>query len=93
MLGDDDVDATMNTGRKQTALDTTAMPLLLSASGVAKLLGVSVRTIWNMHQDGQLGPLPVRLRGATRWKSAEIESWVSADCPNRERWLAVRKGR
>ncbi|HSW00316.1 MAG TPA: hypothetical protein VLI39_09105 [Sedimentisphaerales bacterium] len=82
-----------STNNSQDSLGTTTMPLLLSASGVGKLLGVSVRTVWNLHQDGQLGPLPVRLRGATRWKSAEIESWVSADCPNRERWLAVRKGR
>jgi predicted DNA-binding transcriptional regulator AlpA len=71
----------------------TLTPLLLSAAGVAKLLGVSTRTIWNMHQDGQLGPLPVSLRGSTRWKTEEILAWVRADCPNRERWLVISENR
>lgn len=69
-------------------------PLLIGAAAVAKLLSVSTRTVWNMHQDGQLGPLPCRIRGATRWKTEEITEWVRADCPDRQRWLdrqAVKK--
>lgn len=65
-------------------------PLLVSAAGVAKLLDVSVRTVWNMHQDGQLGPLPLSLRGSTRWKVCEIEAWIEAGIPCREQWLAMR---
>ena len=72
---------------------TAIMPLLIPAAEVGKLLGVSTRTVWNMHQDGELGPLPIALRGSTRWKAEEIAAWVEVDCPNRERWLIMRKGR
>lgn len=82
-----------DSSNNQDSVGTATMPLLLPAAGVGKMLGVSTRTVWNMHQDGQLGPLPIHLRGATRWKFAEIEAWVQADCPNRERWLTIHKGR
>lgn len=79
------------TETQPSALQPAGSPLLLSAPRLAELLGVSVRMVWVMNQDGTLGPLPIRLRGATRWKAEEVARWVQADCPPRERWLEVNK--
>jgi len=66
-------------------------PLLIPAGGVARLLSVSLRQVWSMHQIGTLGPLPVKLGARTLWKDAELREWVEADCPHRERWLDLKK--
>ncbi|MBI3837842.1 MAG: helix-turn-helix domain-containing protein [Planctomycetia bacterium] len=60
-------------------------PALLSVELVAKLLGVSKRTIhrWN---SSQMIPRAVGLAGTTRWRRDEIEAWLLAGCPSRERW-------
>jgi len=72
----------------ETVLQTA---LLVGAKDVAKLLGVSVRSVWNMHQTGALGPLPIRLGARTLWRTADIEAWVRLGCPNRERWTDMQE--
>ena len=65
-------------------------PLLLGAAAVGRLLGVSLRQVWSLHQIGSI-PLPLKLRGRTLWSRAEIERWIEAGCPKRERWLDMKK--
>ncbi len=67
--------------------EVTVTPLLIGAAGLAKLLGVSTRSVWNMHASGTLGPLPVRLGARTLWRVSEIQMWTEAGCPMRDRWL------
>ena len=57
---------------------------LLDAKAVAKLLGVSARTVWRLSDGGRM-PRPVRLGSLVRWKSDEIDDWISAGCPKVER--------
>ncbi|MFH2002801.1 MAG: helix-turn-helix domain-containing protein [Planctomycetota bacterium] len=65
--------------------------LLLTAQQVASLLGVGVSTLWSWHSAGRI-PLPVRIGGkTTRWRVSEIEAWVQAGCPGRDRWLTMCK--
>lgn len=66
-------------------------PLLLAAAAVAQRLGISERHLWAMHSSGRLGPLPLRFGRAVRWIAAEIEAWIAADAPPRDRWLAMRR--
>jgi predicted DNA-binding transcriptional regulator AlpA len=66
-------------------------PLLIGAAAVGALLSVSKRQVWNMHQTGALGPLPVKLGGRTLWRTADIEAWVKLKCPNRERWMDLQE--
>jgi excisionase family DNA binding protein len=54
-------------------------PLLLSAGEVARVLGVSTRTLWRLQSGGRL-PEPVRLGGSTRWRVSDIERWVAEGC-------------
>ena len=64
--------------------------LLLKASEVGGLLGVSRATVWALHSAGGL-PLPVRLGGSTRWRHQELVEWVIAACPSREKWQAMKE--
>ena len=64
--------------------------LLLSASELGALLGVNKSTVWSWHSSGKI-PLPVRIGGTTRWRAEEIQGWVKAGCPARQRWQQIRE--
>jgi predicted DNA-binding transcriptional regulator AlpA len=61
-------------------------PLLLNGNQSAQLIGVSRATFWKLHSLGRV-PVPVRLSGrVVRWRKHELEAWVHAGCPSREKW-------
>lgn len=61
-------------------------PLLLRAEEAARLLAVSRSHFLAMHASGRLGPRPVKLGRAVRWRRLEVEAWCRAGCPSRHRW-------
>jgi excisionase family DNA binding protein len=63
--------------------------LLLSAAGVARVLGVSRSKIYTMHAAGQL-PLPVQFGGSVRWRVSDLKLWTELSCPNRQRFEALK---
>jgi len=63
--------------------------LLLTAKELAELLGVNKATIWGWRNSGRI-PTPLKLGRCTRWRSDEIEAWIKADCPSREKWLQIK---
>lgn len=69
-------------------------PAIIGARGVAKLLSVSERTIWMLHSSGRL-PLPIRLPATrcVRWRVDELQAWILAGCPHRDRWTWPQGGR
>lgn len=64
------------------------VPLLLTADGVAALLGVGKRHIDGLRAAGKL-PAPIRLGRSIRWSRAELEAWARHGCPARERWEPI----
>ena len=58
-----------------------AEPLLVTAMQLARLLQVSVRSLWRLRSAGQL-PNAVRVGSSIRWKLAEIRQWIAEGCPN-----------
>lgn len=49
---------------------------LLRATDVARLLSVSVRTVWRLRDSGEL-PRPVRIpRNLICWRKADVEKYV-----------------
>lgn len=54
--------------------------LLVTAEEVARMLNVSVRSIWRMRSAGHV-PKPIRMGGNIRWRRIDIEEWVAAGCP------------
>jgi excisionase family DNA binding protein len=49
-------------------------PELLTVRQTAELLGVSVRLVWYLANDGTLPP--VRIRGCTRWRRTSVVRYL-----------------
>ncbi|MBL8826453.1 MAG: helix-turn-helix domain-containing protein [Planctomycetaceae bacterium] len=62
-----------------------AVPLLVPAGDVAKMLEVSERTVWRLLSGGQLVH-PVRLGGSVRWRVEDVKRWIADGCPKTGRW-------
>jgi len=59
--------------------------IALAAADVARLLGISERHLWTLHSSGRL-PRPVKLGRSVRWNRSELQRWLDAGCPSRDRW-------
>lgn len=53
---------------------------LLNARQVAKVLKISVRTLWRLVASFQ-APQPVRLGRNTRWLKSAVIAWMRRGCP------------
>ena len=71
---------------------STVMVKAIDAKGLAEMLGLSVRTIRRLDCSAKL-PRPVHIGGAVRWNVPEIEAWLAAGCPDREKWETVKEKR
>jgi prophage regulatory protein len=60
-----------------------AAPMLISAEDVARMMDISERTLWRLLSAGKVPP-PVRIGRSTRWRLAEIRSWIDRGCPTGE---------
>ena len=65
--------------------------LLLSAKEAAKLLGICRNHFYALHNNGRLGPLPIRLGRRTLWSRKELETWIAEECPARRQWQELKK--
>ena len=72
-----------------TELIETVDSFLLSAPDAAKMLGVSRAHYLKLHCAGRV-PMPVRLGRRVLWRRTELEEWVEAGCPPRERWDTLK---
>lgn len=55
-------------------------PLLIASEEVARLLGISERTLWRLLSAGKV-PRPVRIGRNTRWRLTEVTGWIEKGCP------------
>ncbi len=62
--------------------------LLLSATQVARTLGVSRSLLYEMKNSGRL-PKPIRFGRRLVWSRDELRAWVAAGCPSQDRWAVV----
>ena len=62
-----------------------ALPLLVDARRLAKLLSMGLRTIRTLDAAGKL-PRPCKISGRVLWSVAEIKAWIHENCPDREAW-------
>ena len=68
--------------------DLPDQPSMLTASGVAKMLACSPRSIYRLVDAGRILP-PVRIGGLIRWPRASLEKWIADGCPvpkNGQNW-------
>jgi len=76
------------------SLDSEEGPMLISTKEVAKLLGVSERTLWEYSNCGSILK-PIKFGGgkAVRWSTVELKQWVKAGCPTHDQWQKMRRSR
>lgn len=63
--------------------------LMIDDEGAARCLTISASLFRKLVRRGN-APLPVKLGACARWRVDELRAWVRADCPDRERWMAMR---
>jgi excisionase family DNA binding protein len=67
--------------RMDTSLTTgSATPLLITSEEVARLMGISERTLWRLLSAGKV-PVPLRFGRNTRWRRSEVLEWIEKGCP------------
>jgi predicted DNA-binding transcriptional regulator AlpA len=54
--------------------------MLVPAAEVARIMSISVRSLWRLLSAGRLVP-PIRLGRSVRWHVAEVRRWIDAGCP------------
>jgi predicted DNA-binding transcriptional regulator AlpA len=72
--------------------DHEANSALITANSLAKLLGVSTRSVWRGEAAGLL-PSPVRIGAIVRWRRSEVLEWIEAGCPERKLWERSRRSK
>jgi len=62
--------------------------LLLRCGEAARLCAVS-KVSWHRWDSAGRIPQGLKIGGAKVWRRAELEAWIAAGCPNREKWLLI----
>ena len=61
-------------------------PALMTSAELATELQISERTIRRLEITGKIGPRPMNIGRAVRYRRDEVEKWIEAGCPARDRW-------
>lgn len=73
-----------------------AVSALIDVRELARMLSVSVPTIWRMRENSRV-PEPIKLTSqCLRWKRNGpdgIDAWLAANCPDLATWDAMKGGR
>lgn len=78
-------------GAEGSGLVLAIAPIAVAAVEAAALFGVSRATWFKWDRAGRI-PMPIIRSGRlVLWSVAELQAWVAADCPSRERWILLRK--
>jgi len=66
--------------RSESKVDEKVAPLLLDDHEVAKVTGLSVRSVWRFAAAGTL-PAPITVGSKLkRWRYSDITAWVESRC-------------
>ena len=69
---------------------TDDMIMLLAGRDAAALCGVTSR-VWRVWHKMGYTPMPVKIGKMLFWKHRELEAWIDAGCPRREKWVYREK--
>ncbi|HUU19746.1 MAG TPA: helix-turn-helix domain-containing protein [Sedimentisphaerales bacterium] len=65
----------------------TLMPLLVDFTTASKMLSISRATLYSMSSDGRLGVMVQHIGRRALLNRQELENWVNAGMPSREKWM------
>ncbi len=66
---------------QETSVDEIDDVSLVPVEVVAKMLGISVRSVWRRLSAGEL-VVPRRLGRSVRWCRIEVRQWIADGCPS-----------
>ena len=66
-------------------------PLLVSHNEAARLLGIGRTTFYQLCSSGRIGPMAIKFGRRSLFRLDELREWVTADCPPRVKWQAMKK--
>lgn len=69
---------------------------LIDRAELARRLSVGVSTLDRLRATGKVGPHPIRVGGAVRFRMAEVASWLAMPTPSgelhdTEAWAAIQR--
>jgi len=64
--------------------------ILLSAADCAKMCGISRRTWFRLAASAKC-PASVRVGASPRWRSNDIDQWISMGCPDRKTFESLQE--
>lgn len=70
---------------------THVEPVLVHVKSLARMLSMSVRTVWRMNSCGKL-PRCIRVGRSVRWNVETIRDWLDQGCPDRETFEGRQQG-
>ncbi len=70
--------------------ETPPMERLLSIKETAARCGISPRQVYKLIASGRFGPELVHIARSVRIRESELDAWLQASCPPRERFEALR---
>jgi len=68
---------------------TPLEPAALRRPQAAKFVGMGTST-WDRHDAAGLVPEARKIGGLKVWSVEELRAWITAGCPNRTTWCAMR---
>ena len=71
--------------KESTSVSIKCERYLISADDLARMLGVSRRSIWRLNSAGRI-PRQIKIGGSVRWDCDEINRWILAGCQDRRAW-------
>ncbi len=69
----------------------TSQPALLSRRATAERCGISLRHLASLVASGRFGLRPVYLGAKVLFPAADVNAWIAAGCPSRDRWNAMQE--
>jgi predicted DNA-binding transcriptional regulator AlpA len=70
---------------------TTQDAIALTPKQVSKLLGISMRHLASLNSTGRI-IRPIRLGRCLRYSADELQDWLAAGAPPRDKWEEMRDG-
>ena len=70
--------------------DALRAPLLVDAAGAARLLSIGRTSFFGLLTAGRVPRAVLRAGRIVRWDVQELQAWIRAGCPSRDRWEAEK---
>ena len=74
----------------RTTTQTQNTEALLSSRAVAKILGLSPRTVHRLNSSALIIK-PLKISGSVRYVQSELMAWIKAGMPDRKTWEAMKQ--